>query len=256
MSDERSEFLSLLLGREVDWRDNLRLTSGQKARYFAWCSENNLEYRLGEDASPSEAATDTSGLPQNATYPPEVGSLVSLRGVGIDLQEVSELFPELPSSPKSDPALKDIFTLRELSYAEGADDVRQTLAGIFAAKEAVYKVLGTREKRRFRDVEILPDEHGIPSLEGYHLSVSHSGGFAIAVAAGLGDLPGAGTSTSPDEMSDREDTSSSSAGRQEAVRGPTLSRRRRAFQWAVRGIVLAGTVGGIWVLLDKLQLIL
>jgi holo-[acyl-carrier protein] synthase len=63
------------------------------------------------------------------------------------------------------------------------------LAGRFAAKEAVSKALGTGiGKIGFKDIEILPNDKGQPSLtvSGYsfskcEISISHSRDYAIAV---------------------------------------------------------------------------
>ena len=251
MSDERSEFLSLLLGREVEWRQNLRLTSGQKARYFAWCQERNLDYQLGDNSDPLTSAPDTSRFPLNAI--PNIGAGASIRGVGVDLQQVSELFPEAFGSPKTDPSLTKIFTLRELSYAEGSDDVRQTLAGIFAAKEAVFKALGEPSNRNFHDVEILPDENGAPSLDGFLLSVSHSGGFAVAIAAGLYASPNTAPPRGAEESLDHSKSGAKTSN--ERAQQPKMSRRRRIFRWVARYVVLLGTIGGIWVLIEKFRLL-
>lgn len=74
---------------------------------------------------------------------------------------------------------------------------RERLAGLFAAKEAVAKALGTGFTGfGFADVEILPDALGKPCvtlhggaaalLDGrraaIHLSITHDGGLALAFA--------------------------------------------------------------------------
>lgn len=77
--------------------------------------------------------------------------------------------------------------LASLNYA--------TLAGLYAAKEAASKALGVgiSEECGFLDIEISKDAKGLPKLEFSHkvkelfcidrtsLSISHDGGFAIAV---------------------------------------------------------------------------
>lgn len=74
----------------------------------------------------------------------------------------------------------------------------QTIAGLYAAKEAVSKAFGIGFSRglRFSDIEILHASSGEPyvKLEGYFrevsdtlgvkdiaLSISHDGGFAVAI---------------------------------------------------------------------------
>jgi holo-[acyl-carrier protein] synthase len=78
----------------------------------------------------------------------------------------------------------------------------QRLAGRFAAKEAVSKVLGTGIRYiRWRELEILPDSRGKPtvrlhgralavaaglSLGPISVSITHTGDLALAVAFALG----------------------------------------------------------------------
>ena len=95
------------------------------------------------------------------------------------------------------------FTPREQAYCLDSRHNAQRLAGRFAAKEAILKVLGTgwRGQIAWTDMEILPDPQGKPvlTLEGesahiahalgiaaWHLSISHSDEHAIASAIGEG----------------------------------------------------------------------
>jgi holo-[acyl-carrier protein] synthase len=71
----------------------------------------------------------------------------------------------------------------------------ESLAGLWAAKEAISKALGCGigKDLSFHDIEIIKDKHGAPSFQlseraqSRHphkessLSISHDGGFAIAV---------------------------------------------------------------------------
>jgi phosphopantetheine--protein transferase-like protein len=110
------------------------------------------------------------------------------RGIGIDIQSVAELIkPESRNDLKGDVELCAIFTLRELSYAEAKADPAQTLAGIFAAKEAARKADPLLLRRALTDIEILPDADGAPRLPGFAISISHSSGIAIAIAIPVGE---------------------------------------------------------------------
>ncbi|HEY8284223.1 MAG TPA: holo-ACP synthase [Chloroflexota bacterium] len=78
----------------------------------------------------------------------------------------------------------------------------QRLAGRFAAKEAISKVLGTGVRYvHWREMEILPDRRGKPTVCLYgraaevasrlglgpiSVSITHTGDLALAVALGLG----------------------------------------------------------------------
>ena len=77
-----------------------------------------------------------------------------------------------------------------------------TAAGFFASKEAVAKALGTGIGKTcaFKDIRIHKEENGAPHftlsqklIDDFHivdtaLSISHDGGFAIAVAVIESDL--------------------------------------------------------------------
>ena len=76
--------------------------------------------------------------------------------------------------------LKRVFTAAELEYCQGKKRRIEHLAGRFAAKEAVLKVLGTglREGMNWTDVEILNEPSGQPKV--------HLAGRCRQIAAGKG----------------------------------------------------------------------
>ena len=95
-----------------------------------------------------------------------------------------------------------VFTAAEQAYAEANKDRVEKLAGRFAAKEAVLKLMGTgwRGKIAWTDIEIVNNAMGQPevTLDGEvkkladglkikHISVSitHTANFAIASAVAL-----------------------------------------------------------------------
>ena len=95
-----------------------------------------------------------------------------------------------------------IFTAAEQAYAEANKDRIEKLAGRFAAKEAILKLMGTgwRGKIAWTDIEIVNNPAGQPqvTLTGEvkklaekfgikHISVSitHTANFAIASAVAL-----------------------------------------------------------------------
>jgi holo-[acyl-carrier protein] synthase len=95
-----------------------------------------------------------------------------------------------------------IFTAAEQAYAEANKDRVEKLAGRFAAKEAILKLMGTgwRGKIAWTDIEIVNNAAGQPevTLDGEvkkladkfgikHISVSitHTANFAIASAVAL-----------------------------------------------------------------------
>lgn len=98
--------------------------------------------------------------------------------------------------------VKKVFTVAEQDYAEKNKNKIEKLAGRFAAKEAVLKLMGTgwRGKIAWTDIEITNNAAGQPEvtldgevkriadeLEIDHISVSitHTANFAIASAVAL-----------------------------------------------------------------------
>ena len=100
--------------------------------------------------------------------------------------------------------IKRVFTAAEQAYAEANKNDVEKLAGRFAAKEAVLKLIGTgwRGKIAWTDIEIINNPAGQPevTLSGEvrkiadklgikHISVSitHTANFAIASAVALAE---------------------------------------------------------------------
>jgi len=95
-----------------------------------------------------------------------------------------------------------VFTAAEQAYADSNKDKVEKLAGRFAAKEAIMKLMGTgwRGKIAWTDIEVINNAAGQPEvtlcgevkkiadgLEVKHISVSitHTANFAIASAVAL-----------------------------------------------------------------------
>ncbi len=102
--------------------------------------------------------------------------------------------------------LRRVYTDAERAYCTNCKDPVIRLAGRFAAKEAVMKLLGTgwRGGVEWTDIETLPDPLGRPlvalhgktaelaaALDIAHimLSISHSGDYAVASAIGTAGSP-------------------------------------------------------------------
>jgi holo-[acyl-carrier protein] synthase len=82
-------------------------------------------------------------------------------GLGVDIIEVSRIRIAVEQNPR---ILKRLFTDNELADYRDRGGRAETLAGKFAAKEAVLKALGTGLRGfPWTDLEILPDELGKPS---------------------------------------------------------------------------------------------
>jgi acyl-CoA thioester hydrolase len=116
-------------------------------------------------------------------------------GVGLDLQSVREV--------RNCAALREpgfFFSAGELARAARAVDPLQTIAGLFAAKEALFKALPETASQQagtwyWPEAELVHDGHGAPRFvmhgslarrlaeHGWRtvVSVTHSGGFAMAI---------------------------------------------------------------------------
>ncbi|MEA3490521.1 MAG: holo-ACP synthase [Campylobacterota bacterium] len=111
--------------------------------------------------------------------------------IGTDIIEISRIERSLEK-------YGDRFKKRYLTSSEIArTKKRESLAGLWAAKEAIAKALGCGigKELSFHDIEIEKNSRGAPyfilsdqaqkrhRVEESSLSISHDGGFAIAVVA-------------------------------------------------------------------------
>lgn len=117
---------------------------------------------------------------------------------GIDTIEISRLDEIKPEIKKR--FIRRVFTDKEIQQARNRTDV---LSGLFAAKEAVSKALGTGIGWvNWRDIEIVHLPSGQPTvvlygnakavanqlgLNTWTVSISHDRNKSIAVAVALGD---------------------------------------------------------------------
>ena len=121
---------------------------------------------------------------------------------GIDLVDCPRIQELLDRHGKR--FLDRVYTPAEQSHAANVHNQTERLAGRFAAKEAVLKLLGTgwRGKIAWTDIEVLSDSLGKPivTLSGevkriadkmgmgqISLSISHTANFVMASAVALTD---------------------------------------------------------------------
>lgn len=112
-------------------------------------------------------------------------------GIGVDVVDLARFERALDRTPKLKARL---FADVELSTPDKVLSLR-SLAGRFAAKEALIKALGESAGIRWHDMQVVSDLHGNPHFElsgaaaavaaaknaqRLHLSMSHDGGVAIA----------------------------------------------------------------------------
>ena len=104
--------------------------------------------------------------------------------VGTDIIEVSRI--EKLIKDKGDKFLNRIYTQEEIDYCESKGPNKyHHYAGRFAAKEAVFKILGTKQLK-FKSIEILNKHDGSPYINTFqfdiNISISHIKKYATAVA--------------------------------------------------------------------------
>ena len=197
-------YLSGLLDRPIDGDTRITLTSGQQARMQGWMQQRGVDTQamnLARSFTSAEllgTAPDTAATPAPASTASTPVAIASAIGaLGVDIQSIDELVPAAALNDlKAHPELSKIFTLRELSYAQTKADPASTLAGLFAAKEAVKKASRAHMGLAWQEIEVLPDADGAPGVAGFMLSISHSKDYAVAVAM-AGAAPGAVPIASP-----------------------------------------------------------
>ena len=118
-----------------------------------------------------------------------------IRGVGTDIVQVGRIGTAIKRTPMF---LEKVFTEEERKYFKTRNNNLETIAGNFAAKEAISKAMGTGISGfGLLDIEILRNEMGQPIAnisdkvkevisikEDYsiHVSISHTNENAIAFA--------------------------------------------------------------------------
>lgn len=119
-------------------------------------------------------------------------------GIGVDIIEIERIEKAIR---KNDKFLQRLFNESEIAYIEKKGNRAETVAGLFAAKEAVSKVLGTGiSVFPWLDIEISHTESGQPivilknqaktlanekSITNIMISISHCKTYAVANAAGV-----------------------------------------------------------------------
>ncbi|MGE4214521.1 MAG: holo-ACP synthase [Anaerotignaceae bacterium] len=119
-------------------------------------------------------------------------------GVGTDIIEIERIGKAILKKS----FIEKYFTEREITFFESRNFKAETIAGSFAAKEAVAKGLGTGfSSFGAIDIEIIHDNKGVPyvvlggnakvvamekEIENICISISHCRDYAIAYAVAEG----------------------------------------------------------------------
>lgn len=118
-----------------------------------------------------------------------------IKGTGIDIIEIDRIRSAINNNKRF---MDRIFTRNEINHIESKNNSMNTIAGLFAAKEAVSKALGSGISGfKWTDIEIYSESSGKPSvrllgkakelahtidISNIHISISHSKENAVALA--------------------------------------------------------------------------
>lgn len=118
-----------------------------------------------------------------------------IKGSGIDIIEIDRIRKAINNNNRF---MERIFSENELSYINSRNNNVNTIAGLFAAKEAVSKALGSGISGfKWTDIEVFSEKSGKPSIRLFgmakelaekedisniHISISHSKDNAVAFA--------------------------------------------------------------------------
>ena len=120
---------------------------------------------------------------------------MNILDIGIDIVEIDRI---AMAGKKNERFLKRIFTENEIALFKSNGYKPHSIAGNFAAKEAISKALGTGIRGyNFKDIEVLRNEVGKPIVKTYNnlnkicidynvleikVSISHCREYAVANA--------------------------------------------------------------------------
>lgn len=103
--------------------------------------------------------------------------------VGIDIEEIDSM--PVVNDFREDEFYKMNFSAQEISYCLLQQNPYASFAGLFAAKEAIIKADNKYRSNIFNTIIIDHLPEGKPLHNEFHLSISHTNQFAIAVAVQL-----------------------------------------------------------------------
>ncbi|MGL6104709.1 holo-ACP synthase [Romboutsia sp.] len=123
---------------------------------------------------------------------------MNILDIGVDIIEINRIKEAIETNPRF---LDKMFTENEIAYFNKRGLKHETIAGNFAAKEAISKSIGTGIRNfNFKDIEILRNEIGKPIVKTYNnltqicidynvidikVSISHCKEYAVANAIAI-----------------------------------------------------------------------
>lgn len=148
-------------------------------------SEDYGRIKVFGDLLPAAAGRSFSGTSPDVTIGPLPvgipGHGAAGAGIGIDIEEISAM-PRV-NDFRTEDFYKMNFTPEEIAYCILQQDPYASFTGLFAAKEAIVKAGERRRGEPFNKIPIGHSPEGKPLYPGFTISISHTPGLAVAVAA-------------------------------------------------------------------------
>lgn len=148
-----------------------RFVSELKKMNIYWDLEPTTINKLVKKREVTETVTNKSKLSVSETQ------IENGMHIGIDLQFISDL--PVVKDPWEDQFYKDNFNKNEIAHCLKKKNIFESFAGIFAIKEAIYKIDGTAKK----NIKLKFSKEGKPINSKYSISISHDHNYAVGVAA-------------------------------------------------------------------------
>lgn len=159
--------------------DLANLTSIQRARLMSWMESENINTDILNNSTLDFKYNDyIKNDSEDINHPINSQSCF----IGTDIQSIDELFLNISGDIKSNSEFTNIFDETEIVYAESKRNTQETLAGIFAAKEAILKTGLYKNYQNLNEIVITHNEDGMPLFQNFSISISHSNNIAMAVA--------------------------------------------------------------------------
>lgn len=180
LTGDLTAYLSRLTGETLSPGQTFRLRSVQRAALTAWARRQQPPIQLHGLALAETSAEILLGAgsaaapsPMPAPRTPAVSG-----GIGIDI----EMVDALPTADdlRAHPFYQDNFTPAELAYCIRQRNVRASLCGLWAAKEAILKAGIVASPGTLRAIEVGHDDTARPTFPGCKLSISHTDIMAVA----------------------------------------------------------------------------
>ena len=180
MKNKIKEIYNKLSSSEIESFDSVininSFSSVLKDRFVSALKKMNIYWDL-EPTTINKLVEITKTVPNKSKVSISETKIDSGMHIGVDLQFIGDL--PIVKDPWEDQFYKDNFHKNEIAHCLKKKNIFESFAGIFAVKEAIYKIDGTAKK----DIKLKFSKEGKPINSKYSISISHDHNYAIGVAA-------------------------------------------------------------------------